>query len=45
MNVTEYLRKQGRKQVTQIVFKGKPFTAQALRRLRDRALQTPATLR
>jgi uncharacterized protein DUF4365 len=44
MNVTEYLQKQGRKQVKQIVFKGEPFTAQALQRLRDRMLQTPAPL-
>ena len=44
MNVTEYLQKQGRKQVKQIVFKGEPFTAQALQWLRDRRLQTPATL-
>ena len=39
MNVTEYLRKQGRKQVKQLVFKGEPFTAQALRRLRDSVLR------
>jgi hypothetical protein len=45
MNVTECLQKQGRKQAKQVVFKGEPFTAQALRRLRDRVLQTPATLR
>jgi small GTP-binding protein len=44
MNVTEYLQKQGRKQVKQIVFKGEPFTAQALQRLRDRMLQTQASL-
>ena len=44
MNVTEYLQKQGRKQVRQVVFKGEPFTAQALQRLRDRMLQTPATV-
>jgi hypothetical protein len=31
--------------VKQIVFKGEPFTAQALQRLRDRMLQTPDTLR
>jgi hypothetical protein len=40
MNVTEYLQKQGHKQVKQIVFKGEPFTAQALQRLRDHVLQT-----
>jgi hypothetical protein len=44
MNVTEYLQKQGHKQVEQVVFKGELFTAQALRRLRDRKLQTPALL-
>jgi small GTP-binding protein len=44
MNVTEYLQKQGRKQVKQVVFKGEPFTAQALQRLRDRMLLTPAPL-
>ena len=44
MNVTEYLRKQGRKQVKQIVFKGEPFTAQTLQRLRDSVLKTPAAL-
>jgi len=44
MNVTEYLQKQRRKQVKQVVFKGEPFTAQALQRLRDRMLQTPARL-
>ena len=43
-NVTEYLQKQGRKQVKQIVFKGEPFTAQALQRMRDRMLQTLAPL-
>jgi hypothetical protein len=32
MNVTEYLRKQGRKQVKQIVCKGEPFTAQTFLR-------------
>jgi len=42
--VTEYLQKQGRKQVKQVVFKGEPFTAQALQRLRDRTLQTLAPL-
>jgi len=31
MSVTEYLQKQGRKQVRQVVFRGEPFTAQALR--------------
>lgn len=45
INVTEYLQKQGRKQVKQIVFKGEPFTAQALQRPRDRMLQIPDTLR
>jgi len=44
MNVTEYLQKQRRKQVKQIVFKGEPFTAQALQRMRDRMLQTLAPL-
>jgi hypothetical protein len=44
MHVTEYLQKQGRKQVKQVVFKGEPFTAQALRQLRDRLLQTSAPL-
>ena len=44
MNVTEYLQKQGRKQVKQVIFKGEPFTAQALQRLRDRLLLTPAPL-
>jgi hypothetical protein len=44
MNVTEYLQKQGRKQVKQVVFNGEPFTAKALRQLRDRILQTPAPL-
>jgi hypothetical protein len=39
MNVTEYLQKQGRKQVRQIVFKGEPFTVQAVRRLRDHLLE------
>src|SRR5262249_4794251 len=44
MNVTKYLQKQGRKQMKQVVFKGEPFTAQALQQLRDRLLQTPAPL-
>ena len=44
MNVTEYLKRQQHQQMKQIVFTGEPFTAQALRWLRDRMLQTPAPL-
>jgi hypothetical protein len=44
MNVTEYLQKQGYKQMKQVVFKGEPFTAQALQRLRGRMLRTLAPL-
>src|SRR5262249_18842832 len=44
MNVTAYLQKQGRKQVKQIVFKGEPFTAQTLQRLRASLLRTQAAL-
>jgi hypothetical protein len=40
MNITEYLQKQKRKQGKRIVFNGEPFTAQALRRLRDTVLGT-----
>lgn len=38
MNVTEYLKKQG-KTVKQIVFDGEPFTAASLWRMRDKVLQ------
>ena len=37
MNVTEYLKKQG-KAVKQIVFDGEPFTAASLWRMRHRVL-------
>jgi hypothetical protein len=36
MNVTEYLKGHGGRKVEQIVFKGEPFTALNLVRLRDR---------
>ena len=39
MNVTEYLKKQG-KAVKQIVFDGEPFTAASLWRMRDRVLMS-----
>jgi hypothetical protein len=38
MNVTEYLKKQG-KAVKQVAFDGEPFTAQSVWRLRDRLLR------
>jgi hypothetical protein len=44
MNVTEYLQKQKRRKVKQLVFTGEPFSALNLQRLRDRVLGLQVTL-
>ena len=41
MNVTECLRKQGKKTVKQIVFEGEPFTVLNLLRVRDNLVGPP----
>ena len=41
MNVTEYLKKQGKKTVKQIEFDGEPFTALNLLHVRDKLLRPP----